>query len=243
MGQPYRIFVLGRDDPDGVFVRPMDAGVRTTRSEPFPSVPSLLIRPPSIPGSKRALDLIGALILLPILAPFSLVVALLIWLDSPGPVFFTQMRRLSLSSPQFRMYKFRTMQPEEEGSVHTSCSKTGYDPRITRLGRILRRYSIDEIPQLLNVLKGNMSLVGPRPLPSEDFRADRHIADLAHLWSIRSGAQPGMTGIWQISGRSNLTLREMLLMDGDYIRHQSLALDLRILARTIPAVLFGEGAY
>jgi lipopolysaccharide/colanic/teichoic acid biosynthesis glycosyltransferase len=117
------------------------------------------------------------------------------------------------------------------------------DPRITRVGRFIRRYSIDELPQLLNVLKGDMSLVGPRPLPVGDFEL---VKEGDEFWSSikdRDKIKPGMTGLWQISGRSNIGFKEMVLLDLYYVENHSLLFDLEILFATIPVVLFGKGAY
>lgn len=117
------------------------------------------------------------------------------------------------------------------------------DPRVTRLGKFIRRYSIDELPQMFNVLKGDMSLVGPRPLPVEDFEK---LEEPAEFWDAirgRASVKPGITGLWQISGRSNVGFREMVLLDFYYIENQSLLFDLEILLATIPVVLFGRGAY
>jgi lipopolysaccharide/colanic/teichoic acid biosynthesis glycosyltransferase len=131
----------------------------------------------------------------------------------------------------------------QNGIVHQPLLKLKNDPRVTRIGRFLRRFSIDELPQLYNVLKGDMSLVGPRPLLPEDFARFDRKSELDFVWHIRSGVKPGITGLWQISGRSDLGAREMLLLDLYYIQHQSPLLDLRILAKTIPALLIGKGAY
>jgi lipopolysaccharide/colanic/teichoic acid biosynthesis glycosyltransferase len=173
-------------------------------------------------------------------------VAVLIKLDSAGPVFFTQ-ERIGLHKRRFRMIKFRTMQDgaetqqqvlehlnEAEGPVF----KIKADPRVTRLGRLLRRFSIDELPQLFNVLKGDMSLVGPRPLPVRDVeRID------ARSHRRRFSVRPGVTCLWQVNGRSNVGFNNWVRMDLEYIDQWSLGLDLKILLKTIPAVLKGSGAY
>jgi lipopolysaccharide/colanic/teichoic acid biosynthesis glycosyltransferase len=117
------------------------------------------------------------------------------------------------------------------------------DPRITKVGRFIRRFSIDELPQLFNVFWGNMSLVGPRPLPIADFTRLKEEDSLGGYFRQRATAKPGMTGLWQVSGRSELGFREMVLLDLYYIENQSILFDIEILAQTIPVVLFGKGAY
>jgi lipopolysaccharide/colanic/teichoic acid biosynthesis glycosyltransferase len=117
------------------------------------------------------------------------------------------------------------------------------DPRLTRVGKFIRRYSIDELPQLFNVLKGEMSLVGPRPLPVKDFNRMQEEDHMGGYFRQRAAAKPGMTGLWQISGRSDIGFREMVLLDLYYIEHQTILYDIEILAQTVPVVLFGKGAY
>ncbi|WP_352428126.1 undecaprenyl-phosphate glucose phosphotransferase [Thermoflexus sp.] len=194
---------------------------------------------------KRAMDLALGSLLLWMAAPLMALIALAIRLDSPGPVIFRQVR-VGKDGRLFTMYKFRTMrvgaeQEQEQLRALNEASgplfKIRNDPRVTRVGRILRRLSLDELPQLINVLKGEMSLVGPRPpLPSE--------VEAYKPWQRqRLSAVPGMTGLWQISGRSDLTFDEMCLLDIYYIENWSPMLDLEIILRTIPRVLMGEGAY
>jgi exopolysaccharide biosynthesis polyprenyl glycosylphosphotransferase len=195
---------------------------------------------------KRLIDIVGSAALLLALTPLFAIVGLLIRVDSPGPVFFTQ-ERIGLNKRRFRMLKFRTMVSgsdqrqemlenlnEAEGPVF----KIKKDPRITRIGAFLRRFSIDELPQLVNVLKGDMSLVGPRPLPVRDVeRIDKQ-------WHKRRfSIKPGITCLWQVNGRSNIGFNEWVRMDLDYIDKWSLGLDLLILIKTIPAVFKGPGAY
>jgi lipopolysaccharide/colanic/teichoic acid biosynthesis glycosyltransferase len=117
------------------------------------------------------------------------------------------------------------------------------DPRITRVGKVIRRFSLDELPQLFNVLKGEMSLVGPRPLPVDDYKWLKKSDHMGGYFRLRSKAKPGMTGLWQISGRSNLGFREMVLLDLYYVENQTIMFDLEIMGRTFPAVFFGRGAY
>jgi lipopolysaccharide/colanic/teichoic acid biosynthesis glycosyltransferase len=193
--------------------------------------------------AKRGIDVVGAVLGLLLLTPVLLSVALAIRLTSPGPVIFRQ-RRAGRGHGTFVMWKFRTM---VEGADHMRAQLVAqladdewldleHDPRVTRFGRILRRCSLDELPQLVNVLRGDMSLVGPRPLP-----LDEH-ARIPGWASPRVDVRPGLTGLWQVAGRERIGFLEMLRLDCDYVGRQSLWEDVRILARTIPAVLDGTGA-
>ena len=194
---------------------------------------------------KRLLDITAALTLLILLAPMLLIVAMLVQLDSPGPAFFVQ-ERVGRNKRNFRMYKFRTMVVNAEkeqvdleklNEADGPVFKIKEDPRVTRLGKYLRKASIDEIPQLLNVLKGDMSLVGPRPLPIRDYQGfDQEW--LRRRFSVR----PGITCLWQVNGRSATTFGRWMELDMQYIDNWSLWLDLKILAKTVPAVLAGRGA-
>jgi exopolysaccharide biosynthesis polyprenyl glycosylphosphotransferase len=194
---------------------------------------------------KRVLDFTVALTLLVLLAPLFLVAAILIKLTSPGPVFFGQ-ERIGLNKHRFRIWKFRTMVPDAErklaqvealNEVSGPVFKIANDPRVTPIGRFLRKTSIDELPQLFNVLKGEMSLVGPRPLPVRDYEGfDRD-------WHRRRfSVRPGITCLWQVNGRSSIPFEQWMRMDMEYIDHWSLWLDMKILINTIPAVLRGSGA-
>ncbi|MBW4697959.1 MAG: sugar transferase [Aphanocapsa lilacina HA4352-LM1] len=200
--------------------------------------------------AKRALDYGGAGLGVLLLVPVLLLIALLIRLDSPGPVFFRQERK-GLGGRLFRVWKFRSMEVnaearlkdlealnESEGGV---LFKLKCDPRVTRTGRILRSTSLDELPQLLNVLQGHMSLVGPRPLQLRD--CERALEYDREAFERRSMVLPGITGPWQVAGRSALSFEQMLKLDGDYIEHWSFALDLSILLRTLLVVLKRSGAY
>jgi lipopolysaccharide/colanic/teichoic acid biosynthesis glycosyltransferase len=192
---------------------------------------------------KRAFDLAICLLLLPVALVLSLACAIAILVDSPGPIFIAQ-DRTGRDGNRFRMYKFRTMVPNAEelkpSLAHLSIVpppdfKIIDDPRITPVGRVLRKTSLDEIPQLINVVRGEMSLVGPRPT---SFAPSTY-----SLWhTYRLEVMPGMTGLWQIRGRNGMTLDERLRLDIAYIEHWSLTLDLKILLRTIPAVFRGSGA-
>ena len=194
---------------------------------------------------KRIFDILGAGLSLLVGAPLFALIALAIKLDSPGPIFFTQ-TRVGKYHRQFRIFKFRSMRQgaEEEqqrlqdlNEADGPLFKIRDDPRLTKVGAFLRRTSLDELPQLFNVLRGDMSLVGPRPpVPSE-------VASY-QPWHLKRLSVPGgMTGLWQVSGRSELTFDEMVLLDIYYIEHWSPWLDLQILLRTIPKVLLAEGAY
>ncbi len=194
---------------------------------------------------KRLLDVSLSSLLLVALLPVFLIVALLIKLDGSGPVFFVQ-DRVGLNKRRFRMYKFRTMSCDAEkqqaaleyrNEANGPVFKIRNDPRVTRLGKFLRKASIDELPQLLNVLMGDMSLVGPRPLPVRDYQGfdqDR----VRRRFSV----PPGITCLWQVNGRSDVSFEKWMELDLDYIDHWSLWLDVKLLAKTIPAVWKGSGA-
>lgn len=194
---------------------------------------------------KRIVDVTIAALGLVLAAPLMALIALAIRLDSPGPIIFRQ-TRVGLRGRLFEMYKFRSMHvgAEEQQDMLADLNeadgpifKIRDDPRLTRVGRIIRRLSLDELPQLVNVLRGEMSLVGPRPpIPSE-------VEKYQEWHKKRLEAPPGMTGLWQVSGRSRLPFDEMVLLDIYYIENWSLWLDFKILMRTIPKVLLGEGAY
>ena len=195
---------------------------------------------------KRAFDAAITLLLVVLLAPVFVVCAVLIKLTSPGPVFFVQERTGWRGRP-FRMFKFRTMVVGAESrrdellrvnEMSGPVFKSSDDPRLTAVGRTLRRYSLDELPQLFNVLRGEMSLVGPRPLPVYETRAFAAFRD-----HRRYTVLPGLTGLWQVSGRSTITdFSEWVRLDLEYIDRWSLWLDVKILVRTIPVVLSGQGA-
>lgn len=201
----------------------------------------------------RALEAVLAAALLGLLSPALALIALAIRLDSPGPVLFRQ-RRLGRNLQPFTVNKFRTMRHEAAHDAHRTFVlglingeqpeprdgaprfKLAADERVTRLGSLLRRTSLDELPQLWNVLRGEMSLVGPRPsIPYEVEHYPPH-------WFERFAVKPGITGLWQVSGRSELTLAQMVALDIEYVQQRSLRLNLRILARTLPVVLSRRGA-
>jgi lipopolysaccharide/colanic/teichoic acid biosynthesis glycosyltransferase len=195
-------------------------------------------------ASKRALDLVVCLLLLPLLFPVLLGCALLVKLSGRGPLLFVQ-ERTGLGGRRFRMYKFRTMVPDAASMREAIKAKSGMsgpdfkvenDPRVTPIGRLFRKTSLDETPQIWNILKGDMSLVGPRPT---SFDVDTY--DLWH--TERLEALPGLTGLWQIDGRGQIDFDERVRLDIQYVRNRSLRLDLEILLRTVPAVLSQRGAY
>jgi lipopolysaccharide/colanic/teichoic acid biosynthesis glycosyltransferase len=203
-------------------------------------------------SAKRAVDLLVASVLLTLALPAMVVVALVVRLTSPGPSLFLQVRIGERGTP-FTMFKFRTMYRDNDDADHRAyvaamfsgglvhdggeqgLFKLANDPRITPIGRLLRKASLDELPQLFNVLLGDMSLVGPRPaLPWEAVLFENDLR-------VRFTVKPGITGLWQVSGRNALTMPEGLKLDAEYVARRSLALDLAILLRTIPAILrFGR---
>lgn len=188
---------------------------------------------------KRVMDLFASLVLITLLAPVFLVIMAAIKLTSRGPIIFRQ-RRIGFRCNQFDMYKFRTMVVDAEKmetSIATAFVKPKNDPRVTSIGRFLRKYSLDELPQLFNVLEGTMSLVGPRPLREADLE------QLHRRSSVRRFATPpGITGLWQVSGRSNCVGHKGLALDREYVDRWSLSLDCEILLRTIDVVVTGRDA-
>ena len=216
---------------------------------PGQGIPLFELRPPMLTGlewaTKRVFDVVVSLLFIVIGIPLWLVVAAAIKLESRGPVLYVD-RRIGVREQEFGMLKFRTMvagaaerqdELEDENEASGALFKIRDDPRVTRVGRVLRRLSLDELPQLWNVLRGQMSLVGPRPLPLRDH------AMLEDWHRARSLVLPGMTGLWQISGRSGLEFDDLVRLDFAYIEAWSIWLDISIIARTIPAVLSGRGAY
>ena len=201
--------------------------------------------PAPLPAWKRGIDVVLAALGLILLSPIMLIAAALVKLTSPGPVLFRQWRA-GLADKPFLILKFRSMVVDAERQKaplrrHSSqdgpAFKVRNDPRVTRVGRFLRKTSIDELPQLWNVLKGDMSLVGPRPLPIDEA------AECLPWQNRRSDVVPGLTCTWQVEGRSRVSFEQWMRMDRAYIRRRSLARDLLILLKTIPAVLLRRGAY
>jgi lipopolysaccharide/colanic/teichoic acid biosynthesis glycosyltransferase len=196
---------------------------------------------------KRALDFIAATLLAALLAPLMLVIALLIKLDARGPILFRQ-KRAGRDGRPFMMCKFRTMTANADATKqalgHLNASgdprlfKIHNDPRITRIGALLRRSSLDELPQLWNIIRGDMSLVGPRPFFVEDLAS----YETHHLRRLE--VRPGLTGLWQVNGRSAVTdFEEVIRLDTHYVDNRSIWLDTQILLRTVPAVLRRSGAF
>jgi exopolysaccharide biosynthesis polyprenyl glycosylphosphotransferase len=194
---------------------------------------------------KRVIDLSISILAIPFMAILFAVVALFIKLDSPGPVIFKQ-RRVGKDGRSFHVLKFRSMVEgaeqmqadlEDLNEADGPLFKVKRDPRVTRVGKWLRRTSIDELPQLINVIRGEMSIVGPRPGTPEE------VAQYEPWQMQRISVLPGITGLWQVSGRSDVPFEEMVLLDIFYIENWSLDLEIRILLQTVPYVLLGHGAY
>jgi exopolysaccharide biosynthesis polyprenyl glycosylphosphotransferase len=194
---------------------------------------------------KRLVDLLLSGIGLILLIPVFVVVSILIKLDSKGPIFFKQ-RRIGKNGIQFTMYKFRSMvanaeelkeRLKDQNEMDGPVFKIKEDPRITKLGKFIRKYSIDELPQLFNVFRGDMSLIGPRPPLVEEVEQYND-----YQWR-RLDVRPGLSGLWQISGRNHVSFEEWVSLDIYYIENWSMKLDTKILLQTIPVVLFGKGAY
>jgi len=200
-------------------------------------------------AAQRILDIFASILLLIFFAPLMLVVAVVLYVSDPGPLFFGQ-HRLGRRGESFRCWKFRSMVVDAEARLAevlrndpqaraewAVAQKLRDDPRITSIGRFLRRSSLDELPQLFNVLKGEMSLVGPRPIiHAEIERYGRYFVEYCHV-------RPGITGLWQISGRNDTTYRRRVALDVAYARTKSLRLDLAILFLTVPRVLLARGSY
>ena len=245
--------VVEQAHKQGIRVRlaPETTDLLVQRGEYVPGqgAPLFELRPPVLTGwdwaTKRGFDIVVSILVAVLLLPLWLVIALAVKLGSRGPVFFVD-RRIGVGEREFGMLKFRTMvadaaslqpQLEAKNEAEGALFKMQDDPRVTGIGRVLRRLSLDEVPQIVNVLRGEMSLVGPRPLPLRDYRLleDWHRARYAVL--------PGMTGLWQISGRSGLTFDDLVRLDFTYLENWSIWLDVTIIAKTIPAVLMRRGAY
>lgn len=198
---------------------------------------------------KRALDLVIAVPTLIFVAPLLIALAVMIRMHDAGPALFRQ-SRIGFDGRTFVCFKFRTMVMDAEGALRrhlekdpraaaewAATQKLRRDPRITPVGRFLRRTSLDELPQLFNILRGEMSVVGPRPI------VENEVPKYGDLFDYYIGVRPGVTGLWQVSGRNDVPYPERVRMDADYVKDWSIWLDLRILLLTIPAVLFSRGAY
>lgn len=240
-------------EDEGVMVRLMadlfDVSVARMSLDSFDGVPLLTLEPVALDEwkllVKQSLDLCLSLLVLPMILPVMALIALLIKLDSTGPVFFLQ-DRVGLNKRKFRIYKFRTMREGSEGlqaSLESMNEADGpvfkivNDPRVTRVGHFLRKTSLDELPQIFNVIRGEMSLVGPRPLPVRDV----DLFDQG-IQRKRFSVKPGITGLWQISGRSSLPFVKWMELDLGYIENWTVTLDLKILLKTIPVVVRRVGA-
>lgn len=242
--------------PDCNVYREEEAKLGTTAIDPSDASradPETNQRVRAVDVGCRILDVTVAVVTLVLLMPVMLVLAAAIRLESPGPVLFRQ-RRIGRSQAPFTVNKFRTMSQDASDEIHKAFVlaliagekpppaegeprfKLPSDKRVTRVGRILRRSSLDELPQLWNVVRGEMSLVGPRPPISYE------VEHYPTPWLDRFAVKPGVTGLWQVSGRCELSLEEMIALDIEYVRRRSVRLNLRILIRTIPAVLSLRGA-
>jgi exopolysaccharide biosynthesis polyprenyl glycosylphosphotransferase len=234
-----------------VRVAPSTMEILIHRAEfvPGESVPLFELKPPVFEGIdfflKRTFDLVGSLVLLVLMSPLLAAIWLAVRFSSRGPVVYRS-KRPGIGQRPFDCLKFRTMHTDAEqhqadlealNEASGALFKIRDDPRMTAVGRFLRRFSLDELPQLVNVLRGEMSLVGPRPLPERDF-------EMLEEWHRkRYLVLPGVTGLWQVSGRSELDFDDLVHLDFIYLEHWSLALDLTILFKTIPAVVSRRGAY
>jgi len=216
---------------------------------PGQTVPLFELKPPVFEGIdyalKRTFDLVVATLVIVVFSPLLLALALAVRLSSRGPVIYRSTRP-GIGGAPFHCFKFRTMRTdaeqlqadlEEANEASGALFKIRADPRLTRVGRFLRRYSLDELPQLVNVLRGEMSLVGPRPLPMRDFEK------LEEWHKKRYLVMPGLTGLWQVSGRAELNFDDLVRLDFLYLERWSISLDLTILLKTIPAVITRRGAF
>jgi exopolysaccharide biosynthesis polyprenyl glycosylphosphotransferase len=253
VGQPLIRSIVALCEEQGITVRlasnivdPILARAIVDEVDGRPVISIFTGPPDSLPiAIKRLFDLLASTVAVLALAPLMVLIALAVKLDSRGPILFVQ-ERVGFNRRRFRAYKFRTMVADAEdrqaaleplNEAQGPVFKIKDDPRVTRVGRWLRRLSLDELPQLFNVVKGDMSLVGPRPLPQRDV--DR-IDVVAH--KRRFSVKPGITCIWQVNGREP-RFEEWIKADMEYIDNWSLGLDFRIILKTIPAVLSGRGAY
>jgi exopolysaccharide production protein ExoY len=205
---------------------------------------------------KRAIDILGSLLLIIIFLPICIVSAVCITVDSPGPILADTPKRVGRYGTLFKLFKFRSMVANAHEMLrrdlkmaklynqykHNSYKLTN-DPRVTRVGRFIRKHSIDEIPQLLNVLRGEMSLVGPRPYyPDELTEQQKKFPQTKELVKVVLSAKPGMTGYWQVSGRSEVNFDKRIKMDADYVKKKSVLLDILILLKSPWAMISGKGA-
>lgn len=202
---------------------------------------------------KRLIDIIGSIVGIIVFSPLMLITAILIKLDSPGPVFADTPMRVGKNGKHFKMYKFRSMvagahrilqnNPQLLEEYKKNSYKIMDDPRVTRIGRIIRKVSIDEMPQFFNVLKGEMSIVGIRPYyPFELEEQQQMYPQSKKFVKIVLQSKPGITGVWQVSGRSNINFDKRVRMDAEYVQKKSILYDIQLILRTIPVTLLGKGA-
>lgn len=205
---------------------------------------------------KRLIDIVGSIVLGLFFLPIAAITAIAIWLDTPGPVLADTPQRVGKNGKLFKLFKFRSMVVNAHRRLRTdpklarlysqykrNSYKLREDPRVTRVGRFIRKHSLDEIPQLLNVLKGEMSLVGPRPYyPDELTEQQRKYPNTKDLVKEVLSAKPGITGHWQVSGRSEVNFDKRIKMDADYVRKRSVVFDIIILLRSPWAMISGKGA-
>jgi exopolysaccharide biosynthesis polyprenyl glycosylphosphotransferase len=230
-----------------VLPQPFDALGPSVEVDDVEGITVLGVNPPVLPRSsrflKRAMDLVGSTVVLLLSAPLLAIIGLAIKLDSQGPMFFRQ-ERIGRGGRRFQLVKFRTMAADAEErreALFAQSKDPGWlllddDPRVTRVGRFLRLWSLDELPQLWNVLKGEMSLVGPRPIIASEDR------QLEGWRRTRVDLTPGVTGLWQVLGRTSIPFEEMVKLDYLYVTNWSLWTDMRLIMRTLPAVLLRRGA-
>jgi len=206
--------------------------------------------------TKRVIDIAGSMVLVVIFFPICLITTIAIKLDSPGPIFADTPDRVGKNGKPFKLFKFRSMIANAHSMLRSDPNmaklyaeykhnsyKLREDPRVTRVGRFIRKHSIDEIPQLLNVLFGDMSLVGPRPYyPDELVEQQRKYPKTKNLVKVVLSAKPGVTGYWQVSGRSEVNFDKRIKMDADYVRKQSIVFDIIILMKSPWAMISGKGA-
>lgn len=205
---------------------------------------------------KRLIDIVGSIILMIIFFPICVITAIAIVLDTPGPIFADTPKRVGKDGKLFKLFKFRSMfvnahemlrKDPKMAKLYNEYKHNSYklvnDPRVTRVGKFIRKHSIDEIPQLINVLKGEMSLVGPRPYyPDELEEQQKKFPQTRELVKIVLSAKPGMTGYWQVSGRSQVNFDKRIQMDAEYVQRKSILFDLIILLKSPWAMITGKGA-
>ncbi len=221
--------------------RALDRWMNNFRSKQNPSM--------TLAPLSRLIDIVGALLILPIGLPFLCLLAIALIFDSPGPLFFVQ-RRIGLGGREFWCIKFRTMCKDADAALqrhllNSSAARLEWardhklraDPRITRLGALVRKLSLDEFPQLINIIRGEMSLVGPRPIVASE------VSRYGRYFDVYCAVRPGLTGLWQVSGRNDVSYRRRVSIDCYYVRNKSLLLDMAILLRTAPTVIWAKGSY